>query len=132
MIKLFLATCLFLMLEILVYTIYCISIYTCIVSFLSPAQAFRFEGRLGIMLVYPSEWLQKNCRCSIVAVRKTFARFLWLYWGNSAKHVIAGGCLKGTVPWISVQHSAFDAEGSPCLLQGPQLHQMFFAHHSTK
>lgn len=75
MIKLFLATCLFLMLEILVYTIYCVYIYTCIVSFLSPAQAFRFGERLGIMLVYPSEWLQKNCSCSIVAVRKTFARF---------------------------------------------------------
>lgn len=43
--------------------------------YLSLAQTFRFKERLGIMLVYPSEWLQKNCSCSIVAVRKTFARF---------------------------------------------------------
>lgn len=130
MIKLFLATYLFLMLEILVYTIYCISIYTCIVSFLSPVQAFRFEGRLGIMLVYLSEWLQKNS--GIVAVRKTFTRFFWQYWGSSAKPVIAGGCLKGTVPGFqfSIQH-LMQKDLLVCC-KPHSLHQVFFAHHSTK
>lgn len=100
-----LAMCLFLMLEILA------NCHLCLLHELLDLK----EGWESCWCAHQNGYkrIVKHCSCEENVHLPSVLR---LFWGNRANNVVVGGCLKGTVFWISIQHSVFVYhKGNSCI-----------------